>query len=60
MNKEDYLMITDIQNFSYKSFKNYSTPKDFLKKKNILFDYNGRCKSSLSKGIILNFLNQNK
>lgn len=60
MNKEDYLMITDIQNFTYKSFKNYSTPKDFLKKKNILFGYNGRGKSSLSKGIIQNFLNQKK
>ena len=60
MNKEDYLMITDIQNFTYKSFKNYSTPKDFFKKKNILFGYNGRGKSSLSKGIIQNFLNQKK
>lgn len=53
-------MITDIQNFTYKSFKNYSTPKDFFKKKNILFGYNGRGKSSLSKGIIQNFLNQKK
>ena len=53
-------MITDIQNFTYKSFKNYSTPKNFFKKKNILFGYNGRGKSSLSKGIIQNFLNQKK
>jgi len=53
-------MITDIQNFNYKSFKNYSSPKDFFKKKNILFGYNGRGKSSLSEGIIQNFSNQNK
>ena len=25
-------MITDIQNFNYKSFKNYSSLKDFFKK----------------------------
>ena len=60
MKKEDYLMITDIQNFNYKSFKNYFSPKSFFKKKNILFGYNGRVKSLLSKGIIQNFSNQNK
>ena len=60
MKKEDYPMITDIQNFNYKSFKNYSSPKNFFKKKNILFGYNGRGKSSLSEGIIQNFSNQNK
>lgn len=30
-------MITDIQNFTYKSFKNYSTPKDFFKKRKIYY-----------------------
>ena len=45
-------MIEAIKNYTYKSFKNYSTPEKFFKQKNILFGYNGRGKSSLSKGIV--------
>lgn len=38
-------MIKEIKNYTYKSFKNYSTPQDFFKRKNIIFGYNGRVKS---------------
>lgn len=53
-------MIKDIKNYTYKSFKNYSTPQNFFKRKNIIFGYNGRGKSSLSKGIVEEFLKQDK
>lgn len=53
-------MIKEIKNYTYKSFKNYSTPQDFFKRKNIIFGYNGRGKSSLSKGIVEEFLKQDK
>lgn len=53
-------MINDIKNYTYKSFKNYSTPQNFFKRKNIIFGYNGRGKSSLSKGIVEEFLKQDK
>lgn len=45
-------MISNLTEFSKKSFKNYSTPKDFFKNNNIIFGYNGRGKSSLSEGIV--------
>lgn len=45
-------MIKQIENFSKKSFKNYSTPSNFFKLNNIIFGYNGRGKSSLSEGIV--------
>lgn len=45
-------MIEQISNLSYKSFKNYTSPPNFFKTKNIIFGYNGRGKSSLAKGII--------
>lgn len=45
-------IVKQINNFSQKSFKNYSTPSNFFKSKNIIFGYNGRGKSSLSEGII--------
>lgn len=53
-------MIKEIKNYTYKSFKNYSSPQDFFKRKNIIFGYNGRGKSSLSKGIVEEFLKQDK
>ena len=45
-------MIDQIINLKNKSFKNYTTPENFFKKKNILFGYNGRGKSTLALGII--------
>lgn len=48
-------MIEQITNLSRKSFKDYTTPPNFFKKKNILFGYNGRGKSSLALGIIDTF-----
>ena len=51
-------MIERIENFSLKSFKNYSGPDDgyiFLKN-NIIFGYNGKGKSSLATGILQSFL----
>ena len=45
-------MIKGINNFTRKSFSGYSTPSDFsFNKKNMLFGYNGKGKSSLSIGI---------
>lgn len=51
-------MINEIKNFTLKSFKNYSTPPNFFKSKNIIFGYNGRGKSSLAEGIIATYLMQ--
>lgn len=45
-------MIQELNGFSKKSFKNYSTSKDFFREKNIIFGYNGRGKSSLAEGLI--------
>lgn len=45
-------MIEQISNLSCKSFKNYTSPPNFFKTKNIIFGYNGRGKSSLAEGII--------
>lgn len=46
-------MITHINNYTFKSFKNYTGPIETpFKEKNILFGYNGKGKSSLSKGIL--------
>jgi len=49
-------MIGKIDGLTKKSFKNYSTPDNFFKKKNIIFGYNGRGKSSLASGIAKQFL----
>lgn len=49
-------MIVKINGLTKKSFKNYSTPDNFFKKKNIIFGYNGRGKSSLASGIAEQFL----
>lgn len=49
-------MIEKINSLKKKSFKNYSTPDNFFKKKNIIFGYNGRGKSSLASGIAEQFL----
>lgn len=49
-------MIGKIDGLTKKSFKNYSTPDNFFKKKNIIFGYNGRGKSSLASGIAEQFL----
>ena len=52
-------MIVRIDGLTKKSFKNYSTPNNFFKKKNIIFGYNGRGKSSLASGIAKQFLIDN-
>lgn len=44
-------MITEIQNLTLKSFKNYSTPQNFFKTKNIIFGYNGRGKALWQRGL---------
>lgn len=47
-------MIEMIHDYTFKSFKNYSGPeKNKFKKKNVFFGYNGRGKTALSKGILL-------
>lgn len=51
-------MIRQLTNFTKKSFNNYSTPPEYFKNKNLIFGYNGRGKSSLSEGIIIEFNNQ--
>ena len=47
-------MIELINNYTFKSFKNYSGPnsEDRFKQKNIFFGYNGKGKTALSKGIL--------
>lgn len=45
-------MIEQISDFSCKSFKDYNSPSNFFKQKNILFGYNGRGKSSLALGLV--------
>lgn len=51
-------MIEKINDYSYKSFKQYSGPsdKEHFKRVNIIFGYNGRGKSALSKGIVHEFM----
>lgn len=51
------MVITQLTNFSEKSFKSYSTPNNYFKLKNIIFGYNGRGKSSLATGIVDTFIN---
>ena len=48
-------MLTQISNYTYKSFKNYTGPNvtEPFKQKNIFFGYNGKGKTALSKGILL-------
>lgn len=50
-------MIERINNFTLKSFKNYTTEDEckFLKN-NVIFGYNGKGKSSLAKGIVDTYL----
>lgn len=47
-------MIETINNYTFKSFKNYSGPNDDekFKQKNLFFGYNGKGKTALSKGIL--------
>ncbi len=51
-------MIKNVNNFSFKSFKNFigPPPGSEFKQKNILFGYNGQGKSALSIGIMQEFL----
>lgn len=49
-------MIKQINNFTYKSFENYSGPKEEFKQKNIIFGYNGKGKTALSIGLKNEFL----
>ena len=44
-------MIKKLINFSKKSFKNYTGPDECFNKRNIIFGYNGKGKSSLANGI---------
>lgn len=53
----ELMVITQLTNFSEKSFKSYSTPNNYFKLKNIIFGYNGRGKSSLATGIVDTFIN---
>lgn len=52
-------IVKKIENFTEKSFKNYTGPDEEFKQKNIIFGYNGRGKSSLAKGVIKEFLTNN-
>lgn len=50
-------MITKLNNFTLKSFVDYTNPSDLLfRTKNILFGYNGKGKSSIAIGIKNEFL----
>ena len=49
-------IVKKIENFTEKSFKNYTGPDREFKQKNIIFGYNGRGKTSLAKGLIREFL----
>lgn len=50
-------MITKLNNFTHKSFLEYTSPSDLLfREKNIFFGYNGKGKSSLAIGIKEEFL----
>lgn len=49
-------MITTINNYTYKSYKNYSGPIESpFKQKNLFFGYNGKGKTALSIGILNEF-----
>lgn len=53
-------VIKKIENFTEKSFKNYTGPDDSeFKRTNIIFGYNGRGKSTLANRIIKEFSNNN-
>ena len=56
---EKMYIVNKIENFTEKSFKNYTGPDREFKQKNIIFGYNGRGKSSLAKGVIKEFLKNN-
>lgn len=48
-------MIETINDYTFKSFKNYSGPSgdEKFKQKNLFFGYNGKGKTALSKGILI-------
>lgn len=48
-------MIQSINDYTFKSFKNYSGPnqEEQFKQKNLFFGYNGKGKTALSKGILM-------
>jgi len=53
-------MIDKLNNFSNKSFKNYTNPSDLLfREKNIIFGYNGKGKSAFGIGLIQEYLKIN-
>ena len=51
-------MLENINNYTYKSFKNYTGPlsTEKFKRVNMIFGYNGKGKTALAKGIIEEFL----
>lgn len=49
-------MINQVENYSYKSFRNYTGPTEKFAKVNIIFGYNGRGKTSLARGLEKEFL----
>lgn len=53
-------MIKKINNFTYKSFTNYTGPDDEFREVNVLFGYNGKGKTALVEGIKKEFLKTNK
>ena len=44
-------MIKKINNFTYKSFTNYTGTDDEFREVNVLFGYNGKGKTALVEGI---------
>lgn len=52
-------MIRKINNFTYKSFKNYTGPDDDFRNINVIFGYNGSGKTALVEGIKEEFLKTN-
>lgn len=46
-------MLENINNYNYKSFKNYTSPSENkFKKKNIFFGYNDKGKTALSRNYV--------
>ena len=51
-------MIETINDYTFKSFKNYSGPSgdEKFKQKNLFIGYNGKGKTALSKGILIEII----
>lgn len=51
LDNTSFIMIKKINNFTYKSFTNYTGPDDEFREVNVLFGYNGKGKTALVEGI---------